>query len=217
MSHKGTYRVSMGGGISARKPGKKVNTVLGPNTLIPNWATQANIDEWVKSGYAVQVSVQVSGDAQVKKSATKDLNTSPTPDAPGVTNVAGSETNMNIDETKGGKVEVTSGVQPQAASDEVDLEEVQVTGAEGKAEAEKQAADDAELDAEVAGDVEVLDADAEVAVPHGKWRVTTEQLDGKEVEELNAMIVERMNDEEKVGFEGVETVEEAVAFLGQDL
>lgn len=203
MSHKGTYRVSLGGGINARKPGKRTNTILGPGTLVPNWASDDHIKEWLGSGHIRKVADVVSTDTQVENSAKKDLDTKPVPDAPGVTNVAGSEPKLDIDETKEGKADVKN-VQPPAATEEIDPSTVQVDEAdEEKVAAEQEAAD--------------AERDADLATANGKWMLTAEQLEGKEVEELNAMIVERMNDEEKEGFDGMETVEEAVAYLGQDL
>ena len=236
---KGTYRVAKGCAITGRKPGTKVNVMLNPGTIIPQWAPEKALKDWIASGHAVLDSGMNPAPSDAANSQ-RDADKRPTPDAPGVTTKA---LDLEHDETGGQdkiRVEPVDGAQPQPAAENHNLNDLQLTGKEAEAEAERQAKADQTAteeaaaaektkEAEVVVGATITDPPGNVEVPGpkpvgtapqqtiGRFILTTEQLLGKNLDELNAMVNERLNDEESAAFDPYETVQEAAAHLGQDI
>lgn len=241
---KGTYRVKLGCSMLARKPGKKTNEVILPNTIVPGWVPDKALNEAIMSGYVELANQQNPSPGDAGRSR-KEADVRPAIDAPQVRTDA---LDLQQDDT-GEKHTVKSeptGAQPKSAASQHDVAGLRLEGAEAEAEVKRQqeeeqrALEDAKprdtTPAPVPSNTLAETEKVSVVVPDmtptapeppvqgqapqeikGRFTLTVEQLLGKNLDELNAMVVERLNDEEAASFIPYETVPEVATHLGMDL
>lgn len=235
---KGTWRVRVGCSVCAQPPKSKLDQMLVGGTLVPDWVDPKALRDWIKSGHVELVGNMNPAPGDADRSQ-KFADPRPALDAPGVENKT---FDLEMDETQQQealKVLPTADDQPASASSEKDLEALRLQGEEAEKEKQRQseeeqkaleeearrkaeeeaAAASAEEEPEIAPDqpAEGEEPTGPPQVINGRFEIPAEQLQDKNLEELNAMVAERLNEQEAADFEPYETPEEAISHLGKDL